>query len=632
MNNNRSSQTTQEEQQKRRSSSYQTDIEIMSAHNFSIRTYYENTTRKWHHNILHLLVVSFCLFFCLPFCGVHGGPPPPYPSLPLQPSNGLSSPLSSLHNLFFPSLFAIPPPPFPSPYRPSNQQPVHWVLYCIGFPIVPGSSDVRHIQAKLTAGVPNIQFFKVNYPKYVAGRGIDIAANYSVVFIEKYLMSMFRPTDKISFIGHSLGGLVARDVICQLKTKYQTAWDFLVKANFISLGVPHSGQSAAEHDMMYIFAGTPIYHAMGTERYAKQISTGDSYLPSLAEPDKVDVMKEFANVALYGVPGSLDDKHGERQTTDSTTSDVVPQLRWMLRKDWMANVRNELMLPKNFQMADAKWDGEGLPPQDEYNLVVRELLWPLATTTDNQTSRRVLQEEQTKQQSTIKIIDSNKDNVTGGGHDNINNNAVSTTTSDSSTVAVSSIVSPGELIGGYGMIDSMLAGGEPNSSSSPTGGRSSPTSRSSYPVTSSNIFAGSVGPCSTEALIEEFQSASFLFTNWLLTYSLSRDILSIVNYEPIARARSVAYYDTLDKISEQTQTPNIHRYALFVPDWVYKLPKTDVLDLVGIFYGRGHMAVAAMTAEEAAARTLWCGGLLVGPDVLRLVDPVATHLMNHFVI
>eukprot|EP00922_Rhytidocystis_sp_ex-Travisia-forbesii_P034692 GHVS01051526.1.p1 GENE.GHVS01051526.1~~GHVS01051526.1.p1 ORF type:complete len:525 (-),score=91.02 GHVS01051526.1:259-1833(-) len=494
------------------------------------------------------------------------------PSSPVRalPSSASVSPLSSLHNFFFPSPSSVPPPPHPLAYRPPNSDAVHWVLFLIGFPVVPGSTDVRHIQKKLLAGVPHIQFFKVNYPKYIAGRGIDVAAQYALVFVEKYILPFFRPGDQLSFIGHSFGGLVGRDLIFRLKQGHPTIWGSLVKSNFVSLGAPHSGQAAAAEDMMYVLAGTPVLYMMGTERYAKQISSGDDYLASLASPEKVNVMKEFANVMLYGVPGSLRNKKtGERASTDSIAgSSVQPKLEWLLRKDWMGNVGNELMLPQSFRMVDAQWLGE-LPQEGEEELLVEELVWP--------TQRRLQGVEET-----------------GGEGDEVDDDPSN------------------QELTGYGIANELV--------------------RSSFPVDLSNPLAGSVVPCSTEALVEEFQSASFLFTNWLLTYSLSRDLLSLINFTPIAIERSYRYYETLDKLSEQMNGGNIHRYGLFVPDWVYKIPKTNMLDLFGVAFGRGHLALAAMTAEEAAARTAWCGSLASGQLVLQLVDPVANHVMDHFVV
>eukprot|EP00922_Rhytidocystis_sp_ex-Travisia-forbesii_P066459 GHVS01098666.1.p1 GENE.GHVS01098666.1~~GHVS01098666.1.p1 ORF type:complete len:505 (-),score=129.37 GHVS01098666.1:398-1912(-) len=467
-----------------------------------------------------------------------------------------SPPLPSLHNLFFPSPLATPAPPATAATRPSDGSAVHWVVYLIGFPVVPGSTDVRHIQQKLLEAVPNIQFFKVNYPKYIAGRGIDVAVRYSLAFVETYLLPLFKPNDKISFFGHSFGGLVGRDLIVQLKRQHPTVWASLVRANFVSLGAPHSGQAAAAHDMMYVLSGTPLLHVMGTERYARQISTGDSYLPHLAEPAQVDVMKEFQNVALYGVPGSLERKHtSERPSTDLSDDEeqLRPKLEWMLRKDWMVNVGNELMLPRSFRMTDAEWDG-GLPEEGEQNLVVRELMWPA--------TRRVLRADD--DESAVR---------TGGG------NEVAT--------------------------------------------------RGSFPVGPSDPL--STRPCAYEALYEEIQSASFLFTHWLSTYSLTRDMLSLLHYTPIARDRSRRYYETLDKLSAQMRGGNIHRYALFVPDWVYQWG-TNELDVVAVGLGRGHLALAAMTAEEAAMRTAWCGGLIGAPHIARLVEPVAEHVMQHFVM
>eukprot|EP00921_Rhytidocystis_pertsovi_P015900 GHVQ01025167.1.p1 GENE.GHVQ01025167.1~~GHVQ01025167.1.p1 ORF type:complete len:483 (-),score=42.29 GHVQ01025167.1:2166-3614(-) len=432
-------------------------------------------------------------------------------------------------------------PPIMQPPAPQSQGTEgckglkHWVVYMIGYVLVPGSSDSRRIQQGLLKASSCIVFYKVNYPKYVAAKGVTDAAQYAVDAVEKDLVPHMNAGDKISVIGHSYGGLVGRMFIVLLKEQKRTLWNGLVKSNFIGLGVPNAGQSAEDEDALYVVGGSPMRYVMYTEQYAKDITAGSSFMRDLASFSKIRVLVEFANVCFYGAPGYI---MGEE------SGGVFPKASWFLRRDWMVNFRSALMLPKEFKI-----DNDERALQRSDSTEIRETVWPNPAMASRKSERR------------LRLAD---------------------------------------------QINKLSASGE---------------------------------PCGIEALAEEIQSIEFLVGQFRSNFNLLDEFRMVQRYEEIAHERSAEYYEVLELLSKRLVGPNIHRYAVFLPDWVYETALSRLVslwtgnrtDFASIVLGAGHMRLAGMIEGEASARTLLCSQYLSqDQDIVRAVQPMVDHISAHF--
>jgi Putative serine esterase (DUF676)/Protein FAM135 len=126
-----------------------------------------------------------------------------------------------------------------SPSPPSSPRSVHLIVLQHGFE--GHSYDMRHLRNYLQVVLPHARVFVPTSNEGLTNDSIDTMGNRMAEEVASYIWREFRSTKlsdmKISFFGHSMGGLVVRRAIEeQVFAKYLTALHC-----YISLATPHLG-------------------------------------------------------------------------------------------------------------------------------------------------------------------------------------------------------------------------------------------------------------------------------------------------------------------------------------------------------------------------------------------------------
>jgi pimeloyl-ACP methyl ester carboxylesterase len=134
--------------------------------------------------------------------------------------------------------------------------------------------------------------------------GIDVCGDRAAAEVEAHLIA-HPDTTHVSIIAHSLGGMIARRMICTLHAS-SAAWQHLVKHRFVSLAVPHLGtvNVARMWHIEWLAQWMSTWVPSRTMRQLVLLNDPDRLLFCMAtEPAYIDAWRAFSSTHLYANVG-----------------------------------------------------------------------------------------------------------------------------------------------------------------------------------------------------------------------------------------------------------------------------------------------------------------------------------------
>lgn len=155
------------------------------------------------------------------------------------------------------------------------------------------SDDVRNLQSMLMTKLPNHIFYRSEINEEMTHESIDLLGGRFAGEVRRFLDTFVGVSRiEISVIGHSMGGLIVRAALPQLR-QYQNYFK-----TYISLSTPHLGAAGSK---FLVSAGMKVLGQMRSNQSIRQISLDDEeqYLLALSRMEGLGWFKNVIFAAVH---------------------------------------------------------------------------------------------------------------------------------------------------------------------------------------------------------------------------------------------------------------------------------------------------------------------------------------------